>query len=72
MPGGYVMRDADGQALAYIYSWDNVTEAPQAKMLRRDGSPSTSLNCPSYWGRLIAIEISAFRAGAGLPAGSVR
>jgi hypothetical protein len=33
MPGGYVARDASGQALAYIYSRDNATEALQAKML---------------------------------------
>jgi hypothetical protein len=31
MPGGYVVRDASGQALAYIYSRDNATEALQAK-----------------------------------------
>jgi hypothetical protein len=27
MPGGYVVRDATGQALAYIYSRDNEDEA---------------------------------------------
>jgi hypothetical protein len=26
-PGGYVVREADGQALAYLYSRDNPTEA---------------------------------------------
>jgi hypothetical protein len=27
IPGGYVVREANGQALAYIYSRDNATEA---------------------------------------------
>jgi hypothetical protein len=27
MPGGYVVRDANGQALAYVYSRDNEDEA---------------------------------------------
>jgi hypothetical protein len=30
MPGGYVVRDANGQALAYLYSRDNNAEARQA------------------------------------------
>jgi hypothetical protein len=34
--GGYVVRDANGQALAYLYSRDNPTEAHQAKMLTKD------------------------------------
>jgi K+/H+ antiporter YhaU regulatory subunit KhtT len=36
MPGGYVVRDATGQALAYIYSRDNEDEARQAKVLSKD------------------------------------
>jgi hypothetical protein len=28
MPGGYVVRDANGQALTNLYSRDNPTEAP--------------------------------------------
>jgi hypothetical protein len=34
--GGYVVRDASGQALAYVYSRDNEAEARQAKVLTRD------------------------------------
>jgi hypothetical protein len=30
MPGGYVVRDANGQALAHIYSRDNEADALQA------------------------------------------
>jgi hypothetical protein len=36
MPGGYVVRDATGQALAYVYSRDNDAEARQAKVLTSD------------------------------------
>ena len=36
MPGGHVVRDANGQALAYLYSRDDPTEALQAKMLTLD------------------------------------
>ena len=36
IPGGYVLRDANGQALAYLYSRDNPTEAHQAKMRSED------------------------------------
>jgi hypothetical protein len=50
MPGGYVVRDANGQALAYLYSRESDAEARQAKVLtkdERDASPSTSQGCPS-------------------------
>jgi hypothetical protein len=36
IPGGYIVRDANGQALTYLYSRDNPTEALQAKMLTKD------------------------------------
>jgi hypothetical protein len=32
MPGGYVVRDANGQALVYPYSRDSEAEAMQAKV----------------------------------------
>ena len=34
--GGYVVRDANGQPLAYVYSRDNEAEARQAKVLTMD------------------------------------
>jgi hypothetical protein len=34
--GGYVVRDANGQALAYLYSRENLVEAMQAKVLTAD------------------------------------
>jgi hypothetical protein len=36
IPGGNVVRDANGQALAHIYSRDNEAEALQAKVLTKD------------------------------------
>jgi K+/H+ antiporter YhaU regulatory subunit KhtT len=36
IPGGYVVRDTNGQALAYIYSRDSEAEAMQAKVLTKD------------------------------------
>jgi hypothetical protein len=39
MPGGYVVRNANGQALAYVHSRASETDAMQAKVLT-DGEPS--------------------------------
>jgi hypothetical protein len=36
IPGGYVVRDASGQALACLYSRENPDEARQAKVLTAD------------------------------------
>jgi hypothetical protein len=36
MPGGYFVRDANGQALAYLYGRENEDEARQAKVLTKD------------------------------------
>ncbi len=36
MPGGYVVRDANDQALAYIYSRENDADALQFKELTSD------------------------------------
>jgi K+/H+ antiporter YhaU regulatory subunit KhtT len=42
--GGYVVRDANGQALAYVYSRDDPTEALQAKMLTKDEARRIATN----------------------------
>jgi|HubBroStandDraft_3_1064219.scaffolds.fasta_scaffold1171833_2 hypothetical protein len=34
VPGGYVVQDASGQALAYVYSRDNGAEARQAPLTK--------------------------------------
>jgi hypothetical protein len=44
MPGGYVVRDANGQALAYLYSRDNEAEARQAKVLTNDEARRIAAN----------------------------
>jgi hypothetical protein len=50
MPGGYVVRDANGQALAYLYSRDTEVEAMQAKVLTKDEARRIAVNI-NYWGR---------------------
>ena len=44
MPGGYVVRDANGQALAYVYSRENDAEARQAKVLTKDEARRIAVN----------------------------
>jgi hypothetical protein len=44
MPGGYVVRDANDQALAYIYSRANEAEAMQAKVLTGDEARRIAAN----------------------------
>jgi len=44
IPGGYVVRDANGQALAYIYSRDTEDEALQAKVLTKDEARRIAIN----------------------------
>jgi hypothetical protein len=36
MPGGYVVRDANGQSIAYVYGRATEAEAMQAKVLTTD------------------------------------
>ena len=48
MPGGYVVHDANGQALAYIYARDSEAEAMQAKASRLLSSkPLSKADCPT-------------------------
>jgi hypothetical protein len=42
--GGYVVRDANGQELAYIYSRENEAEARQAKVLTADEARRIAIN----------------------------
>jgi hypothetical protein len=44
IPGGYVVRDANGQALAYLYCRDNEDEARQAKVLTKDEARRIAVN----------------------------
>jgi hypothetical protein len=36
MPGGYVVRDANGQSIAFVYGRATLAEAMQAKVLTTD------------------------------------
>jgi hypothetical protein len=42
--GGYVVRDANGQALVYINSQDNEADALQAKVLTKDEARRIAVN----------------------------
>jgi hypothetical protein len=44
MTGGYVVHDANGQALAYLYSRGNPDEARQAKVLTKDEARRIAIN----------------------------
>jgi hypothetical protein len=44
IPGGYVVRDANGQALVYVYSRDNEAEALQARVLTKDEARRIAVN----------------------------
>jgi hypothetical protein len=44
IPGGYVVRDANGQALAYVYSRATETDALQAKVLTEDEARRAAIN----------------------------
>jgi hypothetical protein len=44
MPGGYVVLDANGQALAYRYCRDNEDEARKAKVLTKDQARRIAIN----------------------------
>jgi hypothetical protein len=44
IPGGYVIRDANGQALAFVYSRENDAEARQAKVLTPDEARRIAVN----------------------------
>jgi K+/H+ antiporter YhaU regulatory subunit KhtT len=52
MPGGYVVRDANGQALVYLYSRDSEAEAMQAKVLTADEARRIAINVAKLPGPL--------------------
>jgi hypothetical protein len=44
IPGGYVVRDANGQVLAYVYSRETEAEALQTKVLTKDEARRGAVN----------------------------
>ena len=44
IPGGYVVRDANGQAIAHVYSRATEAEALQAKVLTADEARRIAVN----------------------------
>jgi K+/H+ antiporter YhaU regulatory subunit KhtT len=44
MPGGYVVRDANGQTMAFVYARQDPTEAAQAKVLTMDEARRVATN----------------------------
>ena len=44
IPGGFKVRDATGQALAYIYARENETSAQAAKVLTMDEARRIAAN----------------------------
>ena len=44
IPGGDVVRDATGQAVAWVYARDTVAEAMQAKVLTKDEARRIAVN----------------------------
>jgi hypothetical protein len=44
IPGGYVVKDATGQALAYVYGRETKADAETAKVLTMDEDPEENLH----------------------------
>jgi hypothetical protein len=44
IPGDYVVRDANGQSIAHVYSGEDPKEAHQAKVLSADEARRNAVN----------------------------
>jgi hypothetical protein len=73
--GGYVVRDATGQAPTYLYSRENEAEARQAKVLTADEARRIAVNiarAPRWAWAVVAESISDQRPPASSPARAAR
>jgi hypothetical protein len=52
IPGGYVVRDANGQSIAYVYGRATEAEAMQAKVLTMDEARRIAINIARFPGLL--------------------
>jgi hypothetical protein len=44
LPGGFVVREANGQSIAYVYSRETEAEARQANVLMKDEARRIAVN----------------------------
>jgi hypothetical protein len=51
--GGYVVRDANEQAIAYVYSRPTLVEAMQAKVLTADEARRIAINIADHGGQAL-------------------
>jgi hypothetical protein len=69
IPGGYVIRDANGQALVYLYSRDDESEASQAKVLTKDEARRIAVNVAQlrfHAPRGVSSILSSYPSKSGL------
>ena len=65
MPGGYVVRDANGQSMAFVYSRDNEDDARQAKLLTKDEARRVAVNIARLVSSSAAANEQVVRVLAG-------
>jgi hypothetical protein len=71
MPGGYIVRDANGQALAYVYCRANEAEAMLAKVLTEDEARRIATNIAKLGVPFPKIHQKQPEAGGVLPDATV-
>jgi hypothetical protein len=72
--GGYVVRDASGQSIAYVYSRETEVEARQANVLTKDEARRIAVNIarlPELLGSRVRLAAAlAFGSAGTIAAGS--